>query len=89
MARHPLSSDCAIFIGFVRGWQWTGLRIALGLPLVFGVNLPYQPFAVAPRRMNCADGGRRPSIRDSNRPQRRPLFKRCWRWASAQVLPRR
>jgi uncharacterized membrane protein YraQ (UPF0718 family) len=33
-----LNPATLVFMGFVLGWQWTGLRIALGIPLVFGVG---------------------------------------------------
>jgi uncharacterized protein len=31
-----LNPATLIFTGFVLGWKWTGLRLALGIPLVFG-----------------------------------------------------
>jgi len=33
-----LNPATLVFIGFVLGWKWLGLRIALGLPLVFGTG---------------------------------------------------
>ena len=33
-----LNPATLIFIGFVLGWQWMGLRLALGIPLVFGAG---------------------------------------------------
>jgi hypothetical protein len=33
-----LNPATLIFMGFVLGWQWTGLRVALGIPLVFGAG---------------------------------------------------
>jgi hypothetical protein len=33
-----LNPATLVFMGFVLGWQWTGLRIALGIPLVFGAG---------------------------------------------------
>jgi uncharacterized protein len=33
-----LNPATLVFMGFVLGWQWTGLRIVLGLPLVFGAG---------------------------------------------------
>jgi uncharacterized membrane protein YraQ (UPF0718 family) len=33
-----LNPATLIFIGFVLGWKWTGLRLALGIPLVFGTG---------------------------------------------------
>jgi hypothetical protein len=33
-----LNPATLVFIGFVLGWQWTGLRLLLGLPMVFGVG---------------------------------------------------
>jgi hypothetical protein len=34
-----LNPATLVFMGFVLGWKWTGLRIALGIPLVFGAGL--------------------------------------------------
>jgi uncharacterized membrane protein YraQ (UPF0718 family) len=33
-----LNPATLVFIGFVLGWKWLGLRIALGFPLVFGTG---------------------------------------------------
>ena len=33
-----LNPATLIFMGFVLGWKWTGLRLALGLPLVLGTG---------------------------------------------------
>ncbi len=33
-----LNPATLIFIGFVLGWQWAGLRLLLGLPMVFGLG---------------------------------------------------
>jgi uncharacterized protein len=33
-----LNPATLVFMGFVLGWKWTGLRLALGLPLVFGTG---------------------------------------------------
>jgi uncharacterized protein len=33
-----LNPATLVFMGFVLGWQWTGLRIALGVPLVLGAG---------------------------------------------------
>ncbi len=33
-----LNPATLIFSGFVLGWKWTGLRLALGIPLVFGTG---------------------------------------------------
>jgi uncharacterized protein len=33
-----LNPATLIFMGFVLGWKWTGLRLALGIPLVFGTG---------------------------------------------------
>jgi uncharacterized membrane protein YraQ (UPF0718 family) len=33
-----LNPATLVFIGFVLGWQWTGLRLALGLVMVFGLG---------------------------------------------------
>ena len=33
-----LNPATLVFMGFVLGWQWTGLRMALGIPLVFGAG---------------------------------------------------
>ncbi|TWB14033.1 hypothetical protein FBZ89_11885 [Nitrospirillum amazonense] len=34
-----LNPATLVFIGFVLGWQWTGLRLALGLVMVLGLGL--------------------------------------------------
>ena len=33
-----LNPATLVFMGFVLGWQWTWLRLALGLPMVFGLG---------------------------------------------------
>jgi len=33
-----LNPATLVFMGFVLGWKWTGLRILLGIPLVFGAG---------------------------------------------------
>jgi uncharacterized membrane protein YraQ (UPF0718 family) len=33
-----LNPATLVFMGFVLGWKWTGLRLALGIPLVFGTG---------------------------------------------------
>jgi uncharacterized protein len=33
-----LNPATLVFMGFVLGWQWAGLRLALGIPLVFGTG---------------------------------------------------
>jgi uncharacterized membrane protein YraQ (UPF0718 family) len=33
-----LNPAALIFMGFVLGWKWTGLRLGLGIPLVFGTG---------------------------------------------------
>ncbi|KND56396.1 Transporter [Candidatus Paraburkholderia kirkii] len=33
-----LNLAALVFMGFVLGWQWTGLRLALGVPMVFGLD---------------------------------------------------
>ncbi len=33
-----LNPATLVFMGFVLGWQWTGLRLLLGLPMVFGLG---------------------------------------------------
>ena len=33
-----LNPATLVFIGFVLGWQWAGLRLMLGLPMVFGLG---------------------------------------------------
>jgi uncharacterized protein len=35
LANPVLNPAALVFIGFVLGWQWTALRLAIGLPLVF------------------------------------------------------
>ena len=37
LANPLLNPATLVFIGFVLGWQWVGLRIAFALPIVFGV----------------------------------------------------
>jgi uncharacterized membrane protein YraQ (UPF0718 family) len=34
-------------MGFVLGWKWTGLRVALGIPLLFGTSYLIHRFACA------------------------------------------
>lgn len=38
LANPVLNPASLIFIGFVLGWQWTMLRLAIGLPLVFALG---------------------------------------------------
>jgi len=33
-----LNPATLVFMGFVLGWKWVGLRVALGIPLVFGTG---------------------------------------------------
>src|ERR1035438_3369595 len=33
-----LNPATLVFMGFVLGWKWAGLRLALGIPLVFGTG---------------------------------------------------
>jgi len=33
-----LNPATLVFMGFVLGWQWAGLRLAMGLPMVFGLG---------------------------------------------------
>jgi uncharacterized membrane protein YraQ (UPF0718 family) len=33
-----LNPATLVFMGFVLGWQWTGLRLLLGVPMVFGLG---------------------------------------------------
>ena len=40
-----LNPATLVFIGFVLGWQWMGLRLALGLALVLGVGYLVDSFA--------------------------------------------
>jgi uncharacterized membrane protein YraQ (UPF0718 family) len=42
-----LNPAALIFMGFVLGWKWTGLRLALGIPLVFGTGYLISRFAHA------------------------------------------
>lgn len=37
LANPLLNPATLVFIGFVLGWQWVGLRLAFALPIVFGV----------------------------------------------------
>jgi uncharacterized protein len=38
LANPVLNPATLVFIGFVLGWQWTALRLGVGLPLVFGLG---------------------------------------------------
>ena len=62
-----LNPATLVFMGFVLGWQWTGLRLALGLPMVFGLGW-------LANRMTSPQGGRagRGLARRAGRPSRRP-----------------
>ena len=42
-----LNPATLVFMGFVLGWKWTGLRLALGVPLIFGVSYLIHRFAFA------------------------------------------
>jgi uncharacterized protein len=33
-----LNPAALVFMGFVLGWNWTALRLALGLLMVFGIG---------------------------------------------------
>ena len=53
-----LNPATLVFMGFVLGWQWTGLRLALGIPLVFGtgylISRLTQPEEVAALKLQAA-----------------------------------
>ena len=42
-----LNPATLVFMGFVLGWKWAGLRLALGVPLVFGTSYLIHRFAFA------------------------------------------
>jgi len=42
-----LNPATLVFMGFVLGWKWAGLRVALGIPLVFGAGYLVRRFAFA------------------------------------------
>ena len=42
-----LNPATLVFMGFVLGWKWTGLRLALGIPLIFGAGYLIHRFASA------------------------------------------
>jgi len=42
-----LNPATLLFMGFVLGWKWVGLRVALGIPLIFGTSYLIRRFAVA------------------------------------------
>src|SRR5271163_3098421 len=42
-----LNPATLVFMGFVLGWKWVGLRVALGVPLIFGTSYLIHRFAYA------------------------------------------
>jgi uncharacterized membrane protein YraQ (UPF0718 family) len=42
-----LNPATLIFMGFVLGWKWTGLRLAVGIPLIFGASYLIHRFSSA------------------------------------------
>jgi uncharacterized protein len=42
-----LNPATLVFMGFVLGWKWAGLRLALGIPLIFGASYLIHRFARA------------------------------------------
>jgi uncharacterized membrane protein YraQ (UPF0718 family) len=42
-----LNPATLVFMGFVLGWKWAGLRLALGIPLIFGTGFLIHRFAFA------------------------------------------
>lgn len=40
-----LNPATLVFMGFVLGWKWAGLRVALGIPLIFGASYLLHRFA--------------------------------------------
>ncbi len=42
-----LNPATLVFMGFVLGWKWTALRVALGIPLIFGMSYLIRRFAFA------------------------------------------
>jgi uncharacterized membrane protein YraQ (UPF0718 family) len=52
-----LNPATLVFMGFVLGWKWAGLRLALGIPLVFGTSYLIHRFSFADEvRANEAAG---------------------------------
>jgi uncharacterized protein len=49
-----LNPATLVFMGFVLGWQWAGLRLALGVPMVFGLGYLVNRF-VTPGETRAAD----------------------------------
>ena len=45
-----LNPATVVFMGFVLGWEWSALRVAVGLPLVFGVA--YLADRIVPREVD-------------------------------------
>ncbi len=50
-----LNPATLVFMGFVLGWKWTGLRVALGLPLIFGTSYLIHRFAFADEIRNIKE----------------------------------
>jgi uncharacterized protein len=60
-----LNPATLVFMGFVLGWKWTGLRVALGLPLVFGASYLIHRFA-SPREIRALDEKVKLALADSD-----------------------
>lgn len=48
-----LNPATLVFMGFVLGWKWTGLRLVLGIPLIFGASYLIRRFAFADEIVTC------------------------------------
>jgi uncharacterized membrane protein YraQ (UPF0718 family) len=51
-----LNPATLVFMGFVLGWKWTGLRVALGIPLIFGTSYLVHRFAFVDEKKNLEKG---------------------------------
>jgi len=67
-----LNPATLIFMGFVLGWQWTGLRLGLGLMMVFGMGY-WANRAVRPEEAQIAKAQLDLSLAD---PDQAPSFSR-------------
>jgi uncharacterized membrane protein YraQ (UPF0718 family) len=67
-----LNPATLIFMGFVLGWQWTGLRLGLGLMMVFGIGY-WVNRAVRPEEAQIAKAQLDLSLAD---PDQAPSFSR-------------
>lgn len=77
-----LNPATLIFMGFVLGWNWTGLRLVLGIPLVFGTGYLVSRFArpdeVAPLHGDSASGSLVGVATQGNGPSLGGWLSRLW-----------